>query len=79
MHFLKQAIWGNIWKHTVEESPTNATNVTTAPQIDVISLDIWKTTQEKSQTSKEKFCDLVHIQSVIELFGKQVNNALNVH
>ena len=79
MHFLKQAIWGNIWKHTVEESPTNTTNVTTAPQIDVISLDIWKTTQEKSQTSKEKFCDLAHIQSVIELFGKQVNNALNVH
>ena len=29
-----------------------------------------KTTQDKSQTSKEKFCDLLHIQSVVELFGK---------
>ena len=25
------------------------------------------------------FCDLVHVQSVIELLGKQVNNALNMH
>ena len=24
-------------------------------------------------------CDLVQVQRVIELFGKQVNNALNVH
>ena len=25
------------------------------------------------------FCDLVHVQSVIDLFAKQLNNALNLH
>ena len=24
-------------------------------------------------------CDLVHVQSVVDLFSKQLNNALNVH
>ena len=28
MHPLMQAIWGHIWKHTVEKSQTNATSVT---------------------------------------------------
>ena len=28
MHLLRQAIWGHIWKHTVEKNQVNATNVT---------------------------------------------------
>ena len=31
MYPLMQAIWGDIWKHTLEKSPTNATNEITQP------------------------------------------------
>ena len=31
LHLLGQAIWGDIWRHTVEKRQTNATNVTMHP------------------------------------------------
>ena len=46
---LRQAIWGHIWKCTVEKSQTNATNVTLHLLGQVIWGDIWKHTLEKSQ------------------------------
>ena len=51
MHLLIQAIWGAIWKHTVEKSQTNATNVTLPLLRQAIWGDIWKHTVEKSQTN----------------------------
>ena len=51
MHPLRLAIWGNIWKRTVEKSRTNATSVTLPFLRQAIWGDIWKHTVEKSQTS----------------------------
>ena len=36
LHLLKQAIWGNIWKLTVEKSQTSATSVTASSRADVL-------------------------------------------
>ena len=46
-----QAIWGDIWKFTVEKNQTNATSVTMHPLLQVIWGDIWRSTLEKSQTN----------------------------
>ena len=46
---VMQAIWGYIWKCTVEKSQTNATNVTMHRLIQALWGDIWKHTVEKSQ------------------------------
>ena len=43
------AIWGHIWKLTVEKSQINATNVTLHLLRQAIWGDIWKHTVEKSQ------------------------------
>ena len=51
LHLLIQAIWGHIWKCTVEKSQTDATNVTMPLLRQVIWGDIWKHTVEKSQTN----------------------------
>ena len=51
MHPLGQAIWGDIWKHTVEKNHTNATSVTMHPLGQAIWGDIWRCTVEKSQTN----------------------------
>ena len=51
MHPLRQAIWGDIWKHTVEKSQTNATSVIMHPIRQMTSGNIWKHTVEKSQTN----------------------------
>ena len=51
MHLLMQAIWGNIWKHTVEKSQTNATSATMHLLRQAIWGSIWKLTVEKSQTN----------------------------
>ena len=44
----KQAIWGHIWKRTVEKSQMNATNVTLHPHRQEIWGDIWKSTVGKN-------------------------------
>ena len=50
IHLLMQAIWGHIWKCTVEKSQTNATSAIMHPFRQAIWGDIWKCTVEKSQT-----------------------------
>ena len=47
MHPLMQVIWWNIWKHTVEKSQRNATNVTLHHLMHIIWGDVWKCTVEK--------------------------------
>ena len=49
MHPHSQAIWGHIWKHTLEKSRTNATNVIMPLLMQAIWGDIWRHTVEKSQ------------------------------
>ena len=51
MHSLGQALWGNIWKHTVGKSQINVTNATMPLLWLAIWGDIWKRTVEKSQTN----------------------------
>ena len=51
MPLLRQAIWGHIWKHTVEKSQRNATNVTLPLLGQALWGDILKHTVEKSQTN----------------------------
>ena len=51
MNLLGLAIWGVIWKDTVEKNQTNAINVTMHPLRQVNWRDIWKHTVEKSQTN----------------------------
>ena len=46
---FKHGNWGDIWKHTVAKSQTNATNVTLHTLMQVIRGDIWKHTVAKSQ------------------------------
>ena len=48
MHPLRQAIWGDIWKHTAEKSQTNATNVIMHPLRQTVWGHIWRRTVEKS-------------------------------
>ena len=48
---LIQALWENIWKHTVEKSQTNATSVIMHLFRQAIWGNIWKPTVEKSQTN----------------------------
>ena len=58
LHPLGQAIWGHIWKHTVEKSQTNVTNATMPLLMQVIWGSTW--TVEKSQTNANSvtFCPL---------------------
>ena len=49
LYLIRQEIWGDIWKHTVEKSQANATNATLLSLWQVIWRDIWKHTVEKSQ------------------------------
>ena len=49
--FLGQAIWGHIWKRTVDKSQTSATNVTMHLLVQAIWEDIWRLTVEKSKTN----------------------------
>ena len=49
MLLCRQAIWGHIWKHTVEKSQTNATDVTLHPLRQAIWEHIWRRTVEKNQ------------------------------
>ena len=51
MHLQVLAIWGDIWKCTVEKSQTNAASVTMHLLEQVIWGNIWKRTVEKSQTN----------------------------
>ena len=51
MHLLMQAIWGHIWKHTVEKSQTNVTNVIMHLLMQAIWGRTWKHTVAKSQTN----------------------------
>ena len=51
LHLLRQAIWGYIWKCTVEKSHSNATNAIRHCLKQAIWGDIWKRTVEKSQTN----------------------------
>ena len=51
MPLPRQAIWGHIWKHTVEKNQTNATNATMQPLRQATWRDIWKHTVEKSPTN----------------------------
>ena len=48
---LRQVIWGDNWKRTVEKSDTNATYVTLPRLMLAIWGLIWKSTPEKSQTN----------------------------
>ena len=51
MHPLRQAIWGHIWKRTVEKNQTNAASVTLHLLGQAIWGDIRKYTVEKSPTN----------------------------
>ena len=51
IHLLMQAIWGHIWKCTVEKSQTNATNAIMLLLQQAIWGHIWKHTVEKRQTN----------------------------
>ena len=49
--WTRQAVWGEIWKPTVEKNQINATNVTMPRLRQVIWKHIWKCIVEKSQTN----------------------------
>ena len=51
MHLLWQAVWGDIWKPTVEKSQTNAINVTMHLLVQTVWGYVWKHTVDKSQTN----------------------------
>ena len=51
LHPLRQAVWGHIWKGTVEKRQTNAGSVFLHPLIQVLWADMWKDILEKSQTN----------------------------
>ena len=55
MPLLMQAIWGDIWKRTVEKSQRNETNVTLHSFVQTVLRNIWNYTVVKSQT-----CDCKH-------------------
>ena len=61
MHLLSQAIWGHIWKYTVEKSQTSAANVTLPLLGQMIWRGFWKRTVEKRQTNA--------INITVHLFG----------
>ena len=61
MHLIGKALWGHIWKHTVEKSLTNATNVTMHPPRQVIWGHIWKHTGERSNKCNQ--CDFTSSQA----------------
>ena len=51
LYLLRQAIWGHIWKRTVEKSQINAANVTMHLLMQEVWGHIWKHTVEKSPTN----------------------------
>ena len=55
LHSLRQAIWGDIWKHTVEKSRINVNSVAFHPLRQAIWRDIWKHSAEKSNKCNK--CD----------------------
>ena len=71
LHPLMQAIWGSIWKHTVEKNQTNATSVTLHPLMQVIWGRIWKHTVEKNLTNKFNQCDYASY----HVFNLRIDNA----
>ena len=83
MYALGQAIWGDIWEHTVEKSPTNATNVTIHLPLHIIWGCTWKRTVEKSQINAASVT-IHHIMQAIWGFiwkhtlGKSRTNVTNV-
>ena len=52
---LRQAIWGYIWKYTVEKSWVNATNVIMHSRGRIIWRHIWKHTMESNKCEKCNF------------------------
>ena len=61
MHSLWQAIWGDIWKHTVEKNQINVNSVTLHPLRQAIWKDICKHRGEKSNKCNE--CDFASAQA----------------
>ena len=60
IHPIGQAIWGHIWRHTVEKSQTNATSVIMHPLIQALWGHIWKRTVEKGKQMQPMwFCVLL--------------------
>ena len=51
MHLSRQAIWGNIWKLTLEKNHTNANNATMYQLRQAIWGNIWKLTLVKNRTN----------------------------
>ena len=54
MPLLRQAIWGDIWKHTVGKSETNAASVTLPALPQVLWGDIWRGTVQCRKEKREK-------------------------
>ena len=54
MPLLRQAIWGDIWKHTVGKSQTNAASVTLPALPQVLWGDIWRGTVQCRKEKREK-------------------------
>ena len=83
MHPFGQAIWGHIWRHTVEKSQTNATSVIMHPCMQVLWGHIWKSTVEKSRTNATSVIMHPPGQTVWRLIWKRIveksrTNATNV-
>ena len=53
-HLWKLAIWGDIWKHTVGKSETNAASVTLPALSQVLWGDIWRGTVQCRKEKREK-------------------------
>ena len=71
IHLLMQAIWGHIWKCTVEKSQTNATCVIMHPLMQVLWRHIWKHTVVRSQTNATNVSMHHHMQAVLEGIWKR--------
>ena len=76
MPFLGQAIWGDLWKSTMEKSRTNATCVTLHPLGHAIWGHIWKTYWRKVKKCNE--CDLASFQA--NILTRHLNRySVNIH
>ena len=83
MHPRTQAIWGDIWKPTVEKSPTNATSVTMPLLGQVIWGHIWIHTVEKSRRNATNVIMPLIVQAIwVNIWKctveKSQTNAINV-
>ena len=61
-----QALWGHIWKCTVEKSQTNATSVTLPLLGQTFWRHIWKHTLEKSRTNATSVISCLLMQAIWE-------------